>query len=140
MDELGIGARHLTISTVGLAPQIRRRSPEIARDCIGSWSGEPLPPSAAPTNLPQGLDKTTPPHAGCTAVLRESLGNQPELTTPTVIWARQLVSPHSISFLPSSISRRFAEEGLEVGLAILEAAHLSPYLPISHRISPYLGP
>ena len=25
MDELGIGARHLTISTVGLAPQIRRR-------------------------------------------------------------------------------------------------------------------
>uniref|UniRef100_A0A0D3I1N4 Radical SAM core domain-containing protein n=1 Tax=Emiliania huxleyi (strain CCMP1516) TaxID=280463 RepID=A0A0D3I1N4_EMIH1 len=36
MDELGIGARHVTVSTVGLAPQIRRRSPEIPRDCIGN--------------------------------------------------------------------------------------------------------
>lgn len=49
MDELGIGARHVTVSTVGLAPQIRRRSPEIPRDCLGSWIGSlcsPLQPNS----------------------------------------------------------------------------------------------
>ena len=187
MDELGIGARHVTVSTVGLAPQIRRRSPEIPRDCIGSWIGEPLLPSAVEfsnhsSSEPRGLAGLSVPwHAGVHT--RSKIGGS-LLCGLSLLWPRRshrdqrygpFCSPSffssfffsfsiSLSFSssslspfffffffffftreasPSSISRRFAEEGLEVGLALLEAdipPHLSPSLPISPHLSPYLGP